>query len=202
MVKKKLIFKNSKNELLKMSHLYNDPKTPGSFGGLEKAYCTWKSIIPSLTKKEVKDWAQSELAYTLHCPSRKTFRLGKILSYTIDYLWETDLVDMMKLSLENYGINYLLTVIDTFSKYTWVQPLKSKSGSEILKVFSTILEENHHKPQKLRSDQGIEFMNAPFQQYLEKQNIHFYTAKNEPKSAIIECYNHTLKGKCIDISLH
>ena len=38
-------------------------------------------------------------------------------------------------------------------------------------------------------------MNAPFQQYLEKQNIHFHTAKNEPNSAIIECYNRTLKGK-------
>ena len=113
----------------------------------------------------------------------------------MDYLWETDLVDMTKLSRENDGIKYLLTVIDTFSKYAWVQPLKSKSGSEILKAFSTILEENHRNPQKLRSDQGTEFTNAPSQQYLEKQNIHFYTAKNEPKSAIIECYNRTLKGK-------
>ena len=192
---KKFTFKNSKNELFStLSRLYNDPKTPGSFGGLDKAYRAWKNIA-LLTKKQVKDWAQSELAYTLHRPSRKTFRHGKILSYTTDYLWETDLVDMMKLSRENDGIKYLLTVIDTFSKYAWVQPLKSKSGSEILKAFSIILEENHRKPQKLRSDQGTEFTSAPFQQYLEKQNIHFYTAKNEPKSAIIERYNRTLKGE-------
>ena len=104
-------------------------------------------------------------------------------------------MDLTKLSHKNYDIKYLLTVIDTFSKYTWVQPLKSKSGSEILKVFSTILEENHHNPQKLRLDQGKEFTNAPFQQYSEKQNINFYTAKTEPKSAIIEPYNRTLKGK-------
>ena len=93
-----------------------------------------------MTKKQVKDWAQLELAYTLHRPSRKTFGRGKSLSYTIDYLWETDLVDMTKLSRETDGVKYLLTVIDTFSKYAWVQPLKSKSGSEILKAFSTILE--------------------------------------------------------------
>ena len=70
-------------------------------------------------------------------------------------MWETDLMDMTKLSHKNGDIKYLLTVIDTFSKYTWVQSLKSKCGSEILKAFSTILEENHHKPQKLRLDQGI-----------------------------------------------
>ena len=119
----------------------------------------------------------------------------KILSYTIDYLSETDLVDITKPSRKNDGVKYLLTVIDTFSKYAWVRPLKSKSRSEIIKAFSTILEENHRKPQKLRSDQGTEFTNASLQQYLEKQNIHFYTAKNEPKSAIIERYNRTLKGK-------
>ena len=172
-----------------LSRLYNDPKTPGSFGGLDKAYRTWKNIIPSLTKKQVKDWMQSELAYTLHRPSRKTFRRGKIFCYTIDYLWKTDLVDMTKLSRENDGIKYLLTVIDTFSKYAWVQPLKSKSGSEILKAFPTILEANHRKQQKLRSDQGTEFTNVPFQQYVGKQNIHFYTAKMSRKvllsSAII-----------------
>ena len=61
------MLKNSKNKLFSMlSCLYNDPKTPGSFGGLDKAYRAWKNIIPSLTKKQVKDLAQSELAYTLH----------------------------------------------------------------------------------------------------------------------------------------
>ena len=64
---------NQRNSCLKIAKmscflccLYNDPKTPGSFGGLDKAYRTWKNIIPSLTKKQVKDLAQSELAYTLH----------------------------------------------------------------------------------------------------------------------------------------
>ena len=43
---KKTHFKNSKNELFStLSHLYNDPKTPGSFGGLDKAYRAWKNII-------------------------------------------------------------------------------------------------------------------------------------------------------------
>ena len=54
--KKKIAFKNRKNELFFMlSPLYNDPKTPQSFGGSEKAYHKWENIMPSLTRKQVKD---------------------------------------------------------------------------------------------------------------------------------------------------
>ena len=94
-----------------LTRLYNDPKAPGSFGGLDKAYRAWKKIYPTLTKKEVNEWAQSELSYTLHRSSRKTFKRGKFLSHTIDYLWEADLVDMSKLSRENDGYKFLLVAI-------------------------------------------------------------------------------------------
>ena len=38
-------------------------------------------------------------------------------------------------------------------------------------------------------------MNKLFQQYLKKQGIQFYTAKNEPKAAVVERVNCTLKSK-------
>ena len=51
------------------------------------------------------------------------------------------------------------------------------------------------KPQKLRTDKGTEFVNESFQQYLKKQGIQCYTAKNEPKAVIVERVNRTLKSK-------
>ena len=48
---------------------------------------------------------------------------------------------------------------------------------------------------KLRTDKGTEFINESFQQYLKKQGIQFYTAKNEPKAAVVERVNRTLKSK-------
>ena len=42
------------------------------------------------------------------------------------------------------------------------------------------------KPEKLRTDKGTEFINAPFQQYLKKKGIEHYTANNEPKAAVVE----------------
>ena len=95
----------------------------------------------------------------------KTFRRGKILTFTIDYLWEADMVDMSKLTCENDGYKFLLVAIDTFSKFAWVQRLKNKTGPEILRAFSTILQQSKRKPQKLRT----EFTNAPLQNLLKNR---------------------------------
>ena len=85
---------------------------------------------------------------------------------------------MSKRSLENDGYKFLLVAIAIFSKFACVQPLKNKTVPEILRAFSSILQQSKRKPQKLRTDQGTELTNAPFQNFLKKQNIHFYISKN------------------------
>ena len=43
-------------------------------------------------------------------------------------MWGVDLADMQLLSKFNKGFRFLLYVIDIFSKYDWVVPLKDKKG--------------------------------------------------------------------------
>ena len=112
----------------------------------------------------------------------------------IDSLWEADLAFVQDIAKENDGVNYLLVVIDVFSKYVWVRPMKNKTARSLLEVFDSILSEGR-KPEKLRTDKGTEFLNESFQQYLKKKNIHFYTANNEPKASVVERVNRTLKSK-------
>ena len=52
----------------------------------------------------------------------------------------------------NDGVRYLLMVIDLFSKYGWIVPLKSKTGVEVARAFSKIFKER--KPEKLWVDKG------------------------------------------------
>lgn len=42
---------------------------------------------------------------------------------------------------------------------------------------------------------GKEFLNQPFQQFLKKKNVLFFTSNNETKSAIVERFNRTLRSK-------
>ena len=48
----------------------------------------------------------------------------------------------------NKGFRFLLCVIDIFSKYAWVVPLKDKKGITITNAFQKILKKSKRKPNK------------------------------------------------------
>ena len=80
-----------------------------------------------------------------------------------DNIWGIDLADMQLLSKFNKGFRFLLCVIDIFSKYAWVVPLKNKKGISIVNAFKQILKESNRKPNKIWVDKGSEFYNISFQ---------------------------------------
>ena len=51
---------------------------------------------------------------------------------------------MQLISNFNKGIRFLLSVIDIFSKYAWVIPLKDEKGITITNDFQKILDESNH----------------------------------------------------------
>ena len=79
-----------------------------------------------------------------------------------DNIWGVDLADMQLISKYNKGIKYLLCVIDLFSKYAWVIPLKDKKGSSIANAFQKVLSSSNRKPNKIWVDQCSEFYNSFF----------------------------------------
>ena len=103
---------------------------------------------------------------------------------------------MQLLSRYNKGIRFLLCVIDIFSKYAWVVPLKDKKGISIVKAFQIILKQsNSRKPNKIWVDKGAEFYNASFKKWLQDNDIVMYSTHNEGKSVVAERFIRTLKSK-------
>ena len=45
-------------------------------------------------------------------------------------------------------------MIDIFSKYAWIKPLKDKKGKTVLNAFIEIVNESNRKPNKLWANQG------------------------------------------------
>ena len=62
----------------------------------------------------------------------------------------------------NKGFRFLLCVIDIFSKYAWVVPLKDKKGVSIVDAFQKKLDDSNRKPNKIWVDKGSEFYNSYF----------------------------------------
>ena len=63
---------------------------------------------------------------------------------------------MQAFSKFNRGVKYLLAVIDVFSKYGWLIPLKDKTGKSVASALKTIFKER--KPEKMWVDKGKEFI--------------------------------------------
>ena len=70
---------------------------------------------------------------------------------------------MQLISKFNKGIRFLLYVIDIFSKYAWVAPLKDKKGVSIVNAIPKMLKESNRKRNKIWVDKGSEFYNNSFQ---------------------------------------
>ena len=135
-----------------------------------------------------------QLANDLHKPIIRKFKKRKVYSSFRDNIWGVDLADMQSLSKYNKGIKYLLCAIDLFSKYTWVIPLKDKKGTSIVIAFQKIIAEKR-KPNKIWVDQGSEFYNNSFKDFLKINNIEMYSTYNEGKSVVAERFIRTLKNK-------
>ena len=86
------------------------------------------------------------LAEELHKPVRKKFEKRRVLVNGIDKIWAADLADMQAFSKFNRGIKYLLAIIDVFSKYGWLVPLKDKTGKSVAMALKTIFKER--RPEK------------------------------------------------------
>ena len=64
---------------------------------------------------------------------------------------------MQLISKFNKIFRFLLCVINIYSKYAWVVPLKDKKGISIVNAFQSILKKSNRKSNKIRVHKGSEF---------------------------------------------
>ncbi|KAF0022460.1 hypothetical protein F2P81_025273 [Scophthalmus maximus] len=121
-------------------------------------------------KARVKDFLSEEDTYTLHKPARIHFPRNRVFVPRPLNQFQADLCDMQALSEYNDSFNYLLTVINVFTKKAYVKSLKKNTGTEVTRVFDSIFEDSG-TPEKLQTDADEEFFNKTFQNVLKKRGI-------------------------------
>ena len=158
-----------------------------------------RKLVQSIMKAKRKmGWGikwTNELSDELHKPIRHKFPKRMVFSKTIDDIWAADLVEMIPFAKYNKGYKYLLMIIDVFSKYAWIFPLKTKTSAEVTAAFKKVFKSSNRIPAKLWTDDGKEFKNKTLQVLLDKNKIKIYSTENETKSSVAERFNRTIKRK-------
>ena len=116
-----------------------------------------------------------QLTKELHKPIIRNFKKRKVYSGFKDNIWGADLADVKLISKFNKGFRFLLCVIDAFSKYASIVPLKDKKGVSIVDAFQKILKESNRKPNKIWVDKGSEFYYNFFKKWLKDNDTEMYT---------------------------
>ena len=180
----------------KLDEIYYNPINLGSYGGVRRLFNSTKDHGLKIRESFIKNYLRVQASYSLHKPARRNFKRNPTVVGGIDHQWQADLADMQSISKSNNGIKYLLKVIDVFSKYAWVIPVKNKGSKEMLAAFKDLFTKSHPRiPKKIQTDAGKEFLNGDVQKYLKDKGIlHFYS-NSDQKAAVVERFNRTLKTR-------
>ena len=188
-----LLGKNGVEKVLR--ELYYDSKHPSAYTSVDNVYRAARKVLPTLKRKDVDTWFQSQLTPTIHKPTRVSFPRNRVLVFNIDDQWQADLVDMSSKAKYNDGYTFILTCIDCFSKYAWAIPIMSKHGTEIVESLKHIFSTSARKPKRLQTDKGKEFLNTKVHKFLQENNVQLFTTESDKKASIAERFNRTMKGR-------
>ena len=174
--------------------IYFDTSNPAAFTGPQQLYrAVRKEGRFKVTLKEIKNFLKSVDAYTLHKKVNRKFPRNKIQVEGIDIQWDCDIFDLSKQAKYNDNYKYLLACVDAFSRFAFVQPLKTKKPSEVVKAFEKIF--SKRKPKRLRTDRGGEFMGRVTQAFLKRESVLHMLGGSEHKACMAERFGQTLKGR-------
>lgn len=93
------------------------------------------------------------------------------------------------------GLRHILIIIDAFSRFTWLFPVKSTTSKEVIKHLS-ILFQNFTNPLKLISDRRTAFTSQEFANFLKNHKItHHQVAVAAPwANGLVERVNRFVKS--------
>ena len=128
-------------------------------------------------------------------PPKKNYHTNKTIIKSIDDTWSSDFLDMNDYGIKNNkGYRYILVVIDNFSKFGWTIPLKKKYAQSITDAFSQIIKTSRRKPNLLETDDGKEYVNKIFNEFLNNNKIKRYSRYTDKGAVFAKRFNRTLRN--------
>ena len=167
---------------------------PGSSLAFSSPYPAFKQFKGEIPLSKIKNWMHGLDSYTLHKQAKSARPRNPTYSYFKRYQFQIDMCELTEsVSSANDDYRYLLTAIDIFTRYTFVEPLKNKKASTFLEGFKRIAERALTLPQRILADRGAEIKNKSFADYCRQNKIKLLHSDNYIHAQFVERFNRTLK---------
>jgi IS30 family transposase len=184
-----------------MEQVMRDYIKPGhetAFGG---AGALAKHYKGQFKKQQLETELSKHDVYTTKREAKPIKQFNPVYTHRPRQLMQMDLVDVLDLShlepANNQGIHFLLCIIDSYTRYSWVIPLKNKTGklvaSALDKTFSSI---NIPHGCRVLSDRGSEFKNQYANAVYRKYHMthQFPNSQTANKAPTVERYQRSLEN--------
>lgn len=180
-----------------LNRIYTSTRNPNSFSSVQKLYRAARREIPDLTKQQVEQFLQSKLTYTLNKPVVRKFKRLKTIAAGVGTEWQADLMVFNAIARENDGYKYLLVVVDVFSRFLYLEGVKSKKADDMQKAFENIFKRSKFKAWRVTTDQGGEFCSKQMRAFWKKHDIQKAESHTHPTlhATIAERFNRTVRER-------
>ena len=129
-----------------INKLFYDPSRLSVFSTLRKLRLATATGAKKKSVEVIKAWLEKQDGCTLHRPVRKRFARNPYTGNNVMDVWKSDLLGIQTYAKFNDNYRYILSVIDVFSKYLHMIPIKTKSGPSVASAFRSII----HDPKSRR----------------------------------------------------
>jgi hypothetical protein len=128
---------------------------------------------PETQPKDVDTFLEAQLSYQLLKETKNLkANLWHIVAFHINEIWQIDLFDLSRYETTNKKYKYMFAVMDVFSRFAYIIPLKNKDIESTTKAMQEVLSYNKTAPNLIMSDNDSSFLGSEFQKLLVKNDIH------------------------------
>ena len=163
---------------------YQDLSFPGAFGGTVRFLKELKKRYPEkkLTLQQVKNAVRQIPLYSLQVQRKEKFRRRVIKRPPgAGICFQADVIYLPNHRNYPYG----LVLVDQYSRYIYLEPLKKKTGPAVQNALDKIIDENNlFKIKTIGSDRGTEFIYV--KKYFKQKGISFFFLEQKPKASLAE----------------
>ena len=192
-----VVYKSNIDEVLEEEYNKNDVIGKG----IKNFYKYIITKYINITRQDINDYLKSHNNYQLTRPINKRINKPIIAKYP-NQIWSIDLLDLSSVAKSNYNYNYIMTIVDIFTRYVWLEKLKDKSAYNVANGLNNVVIRSGINPNYIITDNGLEFK-GEFSDYCKDKNIkqRFIRAYTPQANGIVERMNQEIRKIMKDISL-